>query len=47
MQQIAYTTWNNILKGRALIGGCLHMDPSKGYKEAKKLLEEYGDPFMV
>lgn len=31
-----------------LIGGCLHMDPSEGYKEARKLLEkEYGDPFKV
>ena len=33
---------------RELIGGCLHMDPSVGYKEARKLLEkEYGDPFKV
>ena len=33
---------------RELIGGCLHMDPSEGYKEARRLLEkEYGDPFKV
>ena len=33
---------------RELIGGCLHMDPSEGYKEARLLLEkEYGDPFKV
>ena len=33
---------------RELIGGCLHMDPAEGYKEARKLLEkEYGDPFKV
>lgn len=33
---------------RELIGGCLHMDSSEGYKEAKRLLEkEYGDPFKI
>lgn len=33
---------------RELIGGCLHMDPAEGYKEARRLLEkEYGDPFKV
>ena len=33
---------------RELIGGCLHMDPSEGYEEARRLLEkEYGDPFKV
>ena len=33
---------------RELIGGCLHMDPSEGYTEARRLLEkEYGDPFKV
>ena len=31
-----------------LIAGCLHMESSKGYKEAKRLLEkEYGDPFKI
>ena len=33
---------------RKLIGGCLHMDPAEGYKEARRLLEkEYGDPFKI
>lgn len=33
---------------RELISGCLHMNHSEGYKEARRLLEkEYGDPFKV
>ena len=35
-------------KPRELIGSCLHMGPSEGYKEARKLLEkECRDPFKV
>ena len=31
-----------------LIGGCLHLEPSVGYKEARRLLDkEYGDPCKV
>lgn len=31
-----------------LIGGCLHLEPDVGYKEAKRLLDkEYGDPYKV
>ena len=33
---------------KELISGTLHMNPSKGYKEARRLLaKEYGDPFKV
>ena len=33
---------------RKLIGGCLHLDPEEGYKEARRLLEkEYGDPYNM
>jgi hypothetical protein len=38
------------LSGEAkdLIAGCLHMDPTKGYMEARTLLQkEYGDPFKI
>ncbi|XP_068749086.1 uncharacterized protein [Montipora capricornis] len=31
-----------------LIGGCLHLEPDVGYKEARRLLDkEYGDPYKV
>ncbi|XP_067031489.1 uncharacterized protein [Acropora muricata] len=31
-----------------LIGGCLHLEPDVGYKEARRLLDkEYGDPYEV
>ena len=33
---------------KELIGGCLHLDPEEGYKEARRLLEkEYGDPYKI
>ena len=33
---------------KELISGTLHMNPSEGYKEARRLLaKEYGDPFKV
>ena len=38
------------LEGEAkeLIKGCLHMEPSLGYAESKRLLDEkYGDPYQV
>ena len=33
---------------RELIGGCLHMESSEGYKNARRLLEEqYGNPYVI
>ena len=35
-------------KPKELIKGCRHMEPSSGYIESKRLLEEkYGDPYKV
>ena len=31
-----------------MVEGCLHMDPDKGYSEARRLLkQEYGDPYKI
>ena len=33
---------------KELIGGCLHVEPSEGYVEVRRLLQrEYGDPYQV
>jgi hypothetical protein len=33
---------------KELIGGCLHLTPEEGYKEARRLLDkEYGDTYKI
>ena len=46
--RLYYLAQNLAGEQRELIAGCLHVDSSEGYKEAKRLLEkEYGDPFKI